>query len=103
MAELLLFGLEIFRVVRVWPDANGNLFNDFQAITFETDNFFGIIGEKANGFEAEINENLCAETVFAEVHSIAQLEVCLNGIETVLLQFVGPDLRGQADAATFLA
>jgi len=39
MPQLYLFGLEIFLVVRVRSGSNHDLFDHFQTVTFQADNF----------------------------------------------------------------
>ena len=97
------FGLEVFFVVGIGFREDGNLFNDFKAVAVEPDDFFGIVGKKANFSEAEIGEDLGADAVFAEVGVVAEFEVGVDGVITLFLEFVGADFGGEADAAAFLA
>lgn len=102
MAEFFFFGFEVFGVVGVGFDADGDLLGDFEAVTFEADEFAGIVGEEANFFEAEIDEDLGADAVFAQVHAVAELEVRLDGVEARFLELVGFDFGGKTYAAAFL-
>jgi hypothetical protein len=52
---------------------------------------------------AEIGEDLCTETVIAEIHRETQPLVGLDGVEALLLEFVGAYLGSEADAAALLA
>lgn len=72
MAEFFAFGFEVFFVVAVGFDADGDLLGDFEAVAFEADDFFGVVGEEADFVEAKIDEDLGAEAVFAEVHGEAE-------------------------------
>jgi hypothetical protein len=47
-------GFEIFLVVRICGQGNGELLDDFQAVAIETDDFLGIVGEQADAAHAEI-------------------------------------------------
>tara|TARA_B110000467_G_C18128675_1_gene372050 strand:- start:10 stop:216 length:207 start_codon:yes stop_codon:yes gene_type:complete len=40
--------LEVFLVVRIGREANGDFLYDFKAVAFESDDFFGIVGEEAD-------------------------------------------------------
>src|ERR1043165_7909074 len=51
-------GLEVALVVRIGLHADGNLLGDFESVAFESDNLLRIVGEQANGFEAEVHEDL---------------------------------------------
>ena len=65
MAELYLFGLEIFLVVRIRLGPNWDLLDHFEAITFQPDHFFGIIGQESELAHAEIEQNLGADSVIS--------------------------------------
>ena len=97
------FGLEIFFVVRIGLRVDGNLFDDFKAVAVKSDNFFWIVGEEMNFSEAEIGEDLSADTVFAEVGLVAEFEIGVDGVITLLLESVGANFGGEANAAAFLA
>jgi len=45
--ELYFLGLEIFLVVRIRGRANWHLLDHLEAITFQSDHFFGIVGQEA--------------------------------------------------------
>src|SRR3954470_30991 len=68
MAQLIAFGFQVFGVVTVWFDANGDLLDDFQAIAFQAHHFLWVISEEADRFQPEINQDLRAETILAQVH-----------------------------------
>ena len=97
------FGLEVFFVVRVGLRGDGDLFDDFEAVAVESDNFFGVVGEEADFLEAEVDEDLGTDAVFAEVGVVAEFEVGVDGVVALFLEFVGADFSGEADAAAFLA
>src|SRR5205814_1637685 len=101
--HLCFFCLGIFEVVRIGFAANWHLLYHLQAVTFESDNFFRIIGQKTELANAKIEENLRAETVVAQIAGITKLRVCLNSVESFLLQFIGMDFCCQSNAASFLS
>ena len=103
MPELFTFSFQIAAVMRIGTDFNGNLLDDLQSVAFETDNLFGIISEQANSFQAKIGEDLCAETVLAEIHVEAELSVGFHRVVALFLQLIGFDFGRQANAASFLA
>ncbi len=52
-------------------EAQGHLVGDADAVAFEGDNFFGVIGENANVLEAEVNQDLRADAAFVLDHALA--------------------------------
>src|SRR5260370_18678598 len=53
-------------------DAQGDLVGDADAVAFEGDDFFRVIGEDANVLEAEINQDLRADTAFVLDQALAR-------------------------------
>ena len=89
--------------MNIGGEGEGKLFGDFQAVAFEADDFLGVVGEELDAADAEVVEDLGAHAVVAEVGGEAEFLVGLDGVESLLLELVGVDFRGQADAAAFLA
>ena len=102
MPHLRPLGLEVFLVVRVGRGADRDHFDDLQPVAFEADDFFRVVGQEAHFPHAEIDEDLRAEAVVAQLRREAEFFVGLHGVEALLLEFVGVDLGRQADAAAFL-
>ena len=53
-------------------DAKGDLVGDADAVTFEGDDFFRVIGEDANVLEAEVDQDLRADAAFVLDHALAR-------------------------------
>jgi len=53
-------------------DAERNLVGDADAVAFEGDNFFRVIGENTNIFQAEVDQDLCADTAFVLDEALAR-------------------------------
>ncbi len=51
-------------------DAQRHLVGDADAVAFEGDDFFWVIGEDANVFEAEVNQDLRADSAFVLDHAL---------------------------------
>ena len=79
------------------------MLGDFEAVAFEADDFFRVVGEEFDAADAKVVEDLGAHAVVAEVGGEAEFFVGLDGVESLLLKLVGVDFRGQADTAAFLA
>src|SRR5260370_13512257 len=53
-------------------DAEGDLIGDGDAVAFEGDDFFRMVGEDANVLEAEIDQDLGADAAFVLNHALAR-------------------------------
>ena len=72
------------------------------SVTFQADDLLRIVRQETELAHAEIEQNLRAEAVIAQVAGEAELGVRLHRVEPFFLQFVGVNLRRQTDAAAFL-
>ena len=102
MPHLRPLGAQVGLVVRVGLDADGHRLDDLEAVAGEADDLLRVVGQQADLPHAEIEEDLRAEAVLAQVGREAELEIGLHRVEALLLQLVGVDLRGEADAAPLL-
>src|SRR5678816_4882432 len=82
--ELRLFCLEIFFVVRIGFGPDRHLLDHFQTVALEPDNFFRVICEEPELSHAQIEKNLCAEPVIAQVSCVSEFRVGLYGVESFL-------------------
>ncbi len=53
-------------------DAQGDLVGDADAVAFEGDDFFWMIGEDPNVLEAEVDQDLRADAAFVLDHALAR-------------------------------
>src|SRR5438067_6504019 len=102
VTELQLFGLEVFRVMRIRLGTDGHLLDHFQTVPFESNDFLRVVCQEAELAHTEIEKNLRAESVIAQVARVAQPGVGLDGVQSSLLQFVSVNFCRQPDAASFL-
>jgi len=103
VAEAVFFGAEVINVVWRGCNLDGDLLDDFDAVDFESAGFLGVIGEYFDLFESEVTEDLGADAVVAFVGGKAEFDVGVNGVEALLLEFVGVEFVFEADASAFLA
>src|SRR5690606_27548346 len=75
---------------------------DLQVIAVESDDLAGVVGEEADGVEPEIEEDLGADPVVAQVRLESEPLVRLDGIQAPVLQVVGLELVAEPDAAPLL-
>lgn len=102
MAGFVAFGFEVFLVVGVGGNFDGDVVHYFEAVADEADAFFGVVGEEFHFGDAEVVEDLGADAVVAGVHGEAEVEVGLEGVHALFLELVGFEFVEQADAAAFL-
>lgn len=103
MAHAGALGLEVFLVVRIGGEPDGDLFYDFEAVALEANDLFGVVGKQADFPDAEIVKHLSTHSVIAEVRAIAKFLVGLDGVESLLLKLVGVDFGGETDTAALLS
>src|SRR5215475_14933993 len=103
MPQLRLFGLEIFRIMRIGFATYRHLLNHLQAVAFESDDLFRVIGQKTELTHSEIEKDLRAEAVISQITRIPKPRVCFDRVESFLLQFVSVNFCREPDAASFLA
>ncbi len=53
-------------------DAERNLVGDTDAVAFEGDDFLRVIGKNTNIFQAEVDQDLCADTAFVLYEALAR-------------------------------
>ena len=71
-------------------DAQRYLVSDANAVAFEGDHLFGVIGQDADVFQAEVDQDLGADAAFVLDHALA------GGLAVELASFVKMDLRESA-------
>src|SRR6266581_2396093 len=85
--HLYFFGFKVPGVIRIGFAANRHLLDHLDAVTLETDNFLRVVGQKTELPNAEIEKDLRAESVIAQIARVTEPGVCLHGVEAFLLQF----------------
>src|SRR5450432_934382 len=74
MPQLLPLRFQIPFVVWIGFHFDRHLLDDLQTVALQPDNFFRIVRQQANGFQAEVNENLRAKPVFTQIHLVTELQ-----------------------------
>ncbi len=96
-------GVQVFFIVRIRGDLDGDLLGDYEAVSLEAHDFFWVVGQQSDAAHTEVEKDLGAHAVFPEVGGVAELYIGLDSVVASLLQFVGVDFGGNADAPTLLA
>src|SRR5579864_7495963 len=100
--ELLLLGLQIIFCVGAGINLAGYTFDHLDTSLLERGHLVGIIGQQAHLADAQRLQHFSRKREIAVVRLEAQALIGFHGIESGILQFVGLQLRHQADAAPFL-
>jgi hypothetical protein len=74
------------------PDIRGtrghldrNTFNNLEAIPFDTNDLPGVVGNQLDLVQAEIRQNLSANSIVAEIRLESQLQIGFDGITPMIL------------------
>ena len=78
----------------VGGQADRQLFDDFEAVAFEPDDW-RVVGQESDLPDAEVLKHLAVRSRAG--HGKTELLVGFDGVQTLFLQFVGVDLGTQTD------
>src|SRR3954468_9861410 len=102
VSQLRPLGFEVARVLVVRDRDDGDALVDGEAVTLQTDELARIVGDGPDGFETEIEKDLRADSVIAEIGLEAEALVRLDGVDSLILELVRLQLVEQPDPAAFL-
>ena len=88
--------------MRVGRVLDRDLVGHAQAVALEADDLLRVVRQQADLAEPEVDEDLGADAVVAQVGRQAELQVRVDGVEALLLELVGAQLVEQADPAALL-
>ena len=102
MPHTVLFCLQIAQVIRVGCHLDRYILDDFQPVGLQTDSFHRVVGQQAHLVNTQMAQHLRATAVVALVGLETQMDVGVNRIEALFLQFIGCDLVHQTYSPAFL-
>src|SRR5690606_35551840 len=102
VAELVPPRAQIGDVVLARLDVDRLAAGDPQAVALEADDLARVVRQQADRAQSEIEQNLCADAVVAQVRLEAERLVRLHRVLPLVLQRIRADLVRQPDAAAFL-
>ena len=103
MPQFSPLGLEIGGIVQAGIHDERHALFHLYSIATKTGDLARIVCDEAQPVNAQIAEDLSANSVIAQIGGEAESLVGFHGVETAILQAVGAKLVDQSDAATFLA
>ena len=89
-------------VVAVGSHLKGHVFNHFKAVTLKAYTLNRVVGHQAHLGDAQYAQDVGAHAIIALIRFETQVDVSVNGVIAVFLQFIGFDFVHQADATPFL-
>ena len=95
-------GLDVLMIVRVARRGHRNPLRDGQATRLKLRDLVRIVGDQPHLADAKLSQNAAGRQEIALVHLEAERMVRVDGIETRILQRIGPHLVEKADVAPFL-
>ena len=102
VAHAVALGGEVEAVVDVGGYLYRHIFYNFQAVAFQTYALDGVVGNQTHFVYAQVVQDLCSYAIVAFVGFMAQMQVGVYGVHTLLLKLVGPDFVHQTDASALL-
>lgn len=102
MSEFFLLCFEVMSSRFPRFDLDRDSLDDLQAGRFERREFFRVVGYYANLAQAEIEQYLGTLLVVAGIYLKPQFLIRLDGVRTLILQGVGPDLVNNPYTPAFL-
>ncbi len=76
----MVFGLEVAGAFGFGGDFGGDALGDADADGFEGFDFFGVVGDEADGGHSEGEEDLCGEFELAAVGGVAEFKIGFDGV-----------------------
>ena len=102
VAHPVALGAQVRLVVRVGRVHDRHLLGDRQAVALEAADLLRVVGEDADARQPEVDEDLRADAVVAQVDRQPELEVRVDRVVALVLQLVGAQLVQQPDPAPLL-
>src|SRR5689334_1020729 len=102
VAELVALRAHVARALAVLRLHNRHPLVHAQTVALESDQLAGVVGDRANRMETEVEEDLRANAVIPQIGLEAKLLVGLHRVSAVILELVRLELVEEADAPPLL-
>ena len=103
MAHLLLLGEQVKKVFLVGLDFDRHALHNLETVGRDARNLARVICEEAHLADPEVGKNLRSRAVLAQIGLEPEVQVRLDGVHALFLQFIGTQLVAEPDTSTFLA
>src|SRR5688572_4020201 len=98
----MLLGAQILHVRLTRLNLDRHSLYHLQSVPLNADDLARIVRNELDLVQSEVDKNLRSHTVITQIRLESQLQIRLNGIASLILQPIGPDLVKQTDAAPLL-
>src|SRR5690554_7294184 len=85
-------GMHIILIIGIGLHLYGNVLNNLQSITFESNSLNGIIGHQTHFTHPQLSQNLSTHTIVALIGLKTQFNIGIHGIQAFFLKFVSGNL-----------
>src|SRR5919198_5404139 len=102
MSEFLSFRPQVALIARRQRGLERDALDDLEPETLDPRALARVVGQQANLGQAEIDQDLRAQTVIAGVGREAEVDVGFDGVHPAILQVVGLQLWHQAYPSAFV-
>ena len=102
MSHFVGLGLQVALIMSMGTHFQRYAFSDGDTQGFQCAVLFRVVGQQANVVLAELVQHGRGDIIGAGVGRESQLMIGLDGVHSLVLQFIGSDLVAQTDASAFL-
>lgn len=102
MAELFALGGEIARRMGIFHDIGAQALDDLYARGAERIDLIWIVCQQADGAYGEVLKYLHRQRVIAQIDFMAEIKICVDGVQSSFLKLVGFQFFKQADPSPLL-
>src|SRR5919202_5687840 len=102
VSELVALRLEVAGVLAVRLGDDGDTLVHAQTVPLQPYQLLRVVRDRPDRLDAEVEEDLRADAVVAQIRLEAELLVRLNGVRAAVLELVRLELVEQPDAASLL-
>ena len=99
VAHLFFLGAQVKTVDVVGLDFDRHAFHDFETVSGNARNLARVVREESHFLHAEVCQNLGARAVLAQVGLEPEVQIRLNRVHTLFLQFVSAELVAKTNAS----
>lgn len=103
MTHLLFLGLEIKCVELGWLYLYRNSLDNLKIVARKTIYLERVVGEQPDLSDSEIHEYLCSYGIISSIIRETELEICLNGVKSLILKRICLYLVDKAYSSALLA
>ena len=102
VSHTFFFGFHVGQIVGIGVYFDRYIFDYFESVGLQSDAFYGVVGHQSHFRHAQFAQYAGANAIVALIGFEPEMQVGIDGVVALLLQFVGCYFGHQPDAAPFL-